>query len=81
MGTNKLKIEFLDPTGVMVNYYDMTVDFEKISLVGDYGSSDILTHKVEFWVKEIKSMDEDEALKAYKEKLEEGRSVHPAITE
>ena len=29
MGNKKIKIEFLDPTGVTINYYNMKVDFER----------------------------------------------------
>ncbi len=52
----KIKIDFLDPTGVIVNYYDMVVELEKMSLIGDYGDGSLLTHELVFWVKSLNSI-------------------------
>lgn len=53
LNTKKIRIEFLDPTGVKLNHYEMDVELDKFSLVGDYGNGDILSHKVSFWVKKL----------------------------
>jgi hypothetical protein len=52
----KIKIDFLDPTGVVLNYYNMNVELEKMSLIGDYGDSSLLTHELVFWVKNLDSL-------------------------
>lgn len=74
MECNKIKIEFLDPTGVCVNYYDMDVELESYEMVGDYSISDMLTNKCSFWVKEVRSLlDKDldkQTLENYKKKKE-----------
>ena len=49
----KIKIDFLDPTGYTVNYYDMIVELEKMSLIGNYGDGSLLTHELVFWVKNL----------------------------
>ncbi len=74
---NKVKIDFLDPTGVEVNHYNMVVDFESLELIGDYGDDDILTHRVEFWVKDLQTItskkQDKEVLKKYLENRENGK--------
>jgi len=52
----KIKIDFLDPTGVVLNYYNMNVELEKMSLIGDYGDDSLLTHELVFWVKTLDSL-------------------------
>jgi hypothetical protein len=52
----KIKIDFLDPTGVILNYYNMNVELEKMSLIGDYGDDSLLTHELVFWVKTLDSL-------------------------
>jgi len=73
MECDKIKIEFLDPTGVVVNYFDMDVEIETYEIVGDYSNDNLLTNKCSFWVKDIKSLLqtdlEEETLKNYKEKI------------
>lgn len=54
---NKIKLQFLDPTGVMINQYNMKVELDKMTLVGDYGSNDLLTHEVSFWVKDLDTLE------------------------
>lgn len=76
MECKKVKIDFLDPTGSVVNYYDLNVEFNNLTLVGDYGDSSILTHEVTFWIKELNSMVVQEDLEKkvfekYKKKKEE----------
>jgi hypothetical protein len=56
MGNKKIKIEFLDPTGVTINYYNMKVDFENIVLDCDYGNGDLLTHTLTYWITNLHSM-------------------------
>ena len=76
MNADNIMIDFLDPVGHKVQHYDMKVEFDKLTLVGDYSNADILTHEVTFW---IKSMDplaidkdiEKETFENYKKKKEE----------
>lgn len=53
INTTKVKIEFLDPVGSVVNHYDMTVELDKLTLLGDYGSGDLLRNEIVFWVKDL----------------------------
>ena len=76
MNAEKVMIDFLDPTGVKMNHYDMKVEFNTLTLVGDYSDSSILTHEVTFWIKSMNPMaiDKDiekEVFKQYQEKQEE----------
>lgn len=75
MNAGKVTIDFLDPTGVKVNHYDMTVEFENLTLVGDYSDSGILTHEVTFWIKGISTLSGDNldkvAFENYTEKKKE----------
>jgi hypothetical protein len=59
----KIKIDFLDPTGVVLNYYNMNVELEKMSLMGDYGDSSLLTHELVFWVKNLDSLATNQDIK------------------
>jgi hypothetical protein len=59
----KIKIDFLDSTGVVLNYYNMNVELEKMSLIGDYGDSSLLTHELVFWVKNLDSLVINEGVK------------------
>lgn len=69
MYCKKVIIDFLDPTGVVVNNYIMNVEFDTFTLVGDYGDSNILTHEVTFWIKSMESLSsksvDEETLKNY----------------
>jgi hypothetical protein len=75
MECTKIKIEFLDPTGVCVNYYDMVVELESYEMIGDYSVDDLLANKCSFWVKDIESVvDKDiekRTFENYKKKKEE----------
>lgn len=71
----KIKLEFLDPTGVTVNGYDMNVEFEKMSLKCDYSDSGLLTHEFIFYVKNLNQLNtnmgeesEKEIINNYKKK-------------
>ena len=73
MNAEKVKIEFLGPIGDVLNYYDMDVEFDNLTLIGDYGSSDLLTHEVTFWIKKLNPMAiqkdiEKEVFENYKKK-------------
>lgn len=75
MNAGKIKIEFLGPIGDVLNYYDMDVEFDGLTLIGDYGSSDLLTHEVTFWIKKLNPMSmekdiEKEVFESYKKKKE-----------
>lgn len=76
MCAEKVTIDFLDPTGVKVNHYDMEVEFDNLTLVGDYSDLGILTHEVTFWIKGINTFSGDnlekEVFKKYTEKQEGG---------
>lgn len=52
----KIKLEFLDPTGVVVNGYDMRVEFDKMSFKCDYADGGILTHNFMFYVKNLNQL-------------------------
>lgn len=73
----KIKLEFLDPTGVVVNGYDMNVSFEKMSLKCDYGDGGLLIHEFIFYVKNLNQLNvnigeesEKEIIENYKKKKE-----------
>ena len=73
MYTKKVIIDFLDPTGVVVNNYSMNVEFDTFTLAGDYSDSTILTHEVTFWIKSMESLSsrslDEEAMENYKERV------------
>jgi hypothetical protein len=76
MNAEKVKIEFLGPVGDVLNHYDMDVEFDKLTLVGDYSNSGLLTHEVTFWIKQLNPMAiqkdiEKEVFENYKKKKEE----------
>lgn len=71
IGCKKIKIEFLDPTGQLINYYDMVVVNESFEIKGDYSDGSLLTNEMSFWVKDIKSMIDDKTLENYKKRKEE----------
>lgn len=52
----KIKLEFLDPVGHVINGYDMNVDFEKMSLKCDYSDDGLLTHEFVFYVKNLNQL-------------------------
>jgi len=71
----KIKLDFLDPTGMVINGYDMNVEFEKMSLKCDYSDSGLLTHEFIFWVKNMEQIrsnvdekSEKEIVDSYKKK-------------
>ena len=73
----KIKLDFLDPTGVVVNGYDMNVEFEKMSLKCDYSDDGLLTHEFVFYVKNLEQyfanvneLSEKEIVENYKKKKE-----------
>lgn len=73
MYSKKVIIDFLDPTGVIVNNYTMNVEFDTFTLVGDYGDSSILTHEVTFWIKSMESLSsrtlDEKTVENYKERV------------
>lgn len=83
IGLKNIKLEFLDPTGVVVNGYDMKVKFERMSFKCDYGDNGLLTHNFIFYVKHLDQLytnqgekSEKELIKTYKEnKKKEKESV------
>ena len=67
----------MDPTGVVVNGYDMNVNFEKMSLKCDYADGGLLTHEFIFYVKNLNQLftntgeeSEKEIVENYKKKKE-----------
>jgi hypothetical protein len=73
----KITLDFLDPTGVAINGYDMNVEFEKMNLKCDYSDSGLLTHEFIFWVKNMEQIrsnvnekSEKEIVDSYKKKKE-----------
>lgn len=73
MYAKKIVIDFLDPTGVKVNHYNMNVEFDTFTLVGDYGVGDILTHEVTFWIKNMESLSsrslDEKTMENYRERV------------
>lgn len=74
----KLKLDFLDPTGVVVDGYDMNVEFETMKFKCDYADSGLLTHDFVFYVKNLTQFgyradekSEKEIIEKYKEKKKE----------
>jgi hypothetical protein len=72
VNAENVRIELLDPTNLVVDHYEMVVKLKKIKLVGDYSKSGILTHKVSFYVKSIKTTDSDTQLRESEKKALEG---------
>jgi len=67
----KMKLDFLDPVGEIINGYNMNVEFEKMSLKCDYSDSGLLTHEFVFWVKDMEQFYNNRNEKSEKEILEE----------
>jgi len=78
-----IKLEFLDPTGHVVNGYDMKVEFENMSFKCDYSEDNLLTHNFVFYVKNLNQLytnvgeeSEKEIIENYKKnKKKEKESV------
>jgi hypothetical protein len=74
MGCKKIKISFLDPVGVEVSYYDLSVELDTFDITGDYANDGLLMTECSFWVTGMDSSDsltkDEEVLKNYKEKKE-----------
>ena len=66
----KIKLEFLDPTGVVVNGYDMRVEFDKMSFKCDYTDGGILTHNFVFYVKNLNQLNTNVGEESEKELIE-----------
>ena len=66
----KIKLEFLDPTGVVVNGYDMRVEFDKMGFKCDYGDGGILTHNFVFYVKNLNQLNTNVGEESEKELIE-----------
>jgi hypothetical protein len=73
----KIKLDFLDPIGSVVNGYDMNVQFDKMNLKCDYSENGILTHEFVFYVKNLSQIftnegedSEKEIIEKYKKKKE-----------
>ena len=74
--TKKIRIEFLDVTGLMVDYMDLKVNFNNLVLDGEYGNiSELSKYVVEYWVTEISNLREEKlnkkALTGYLENKKE----------
>jgi hypothetical protein len=59
---NKIKLNFLDPTGIITDYYLMNVSLDEFELNGDYNNSELLTYKTSFFVDYLDTK-EDEIIK------------------
>ena len=59
---NKIKLNFLDPTGIITDYYLMNVSLDEFELNGDYNNSALLTYKTSFFVDYLDTK-EDEIIK------------------
>ena len=66
----KIKLEFLDPVGHVINGYDMNVDFEKMSLKCDYSDDGLLTHEFVFYVKNLNQLHTNVGEESEKEIIE-----------
>jgi hypothetical protein len=66
----KICLEFLDPTGEVVNGYDMRVEFEKMSFKCDYGNDGLLTHHFVFYVKNLNQLHTNVGEESEKEIVE-----------
>lgn len=49
----RIRLKFLDPTGVVVNGYDLDVEFEMMTLDCIYSDDSLLKHKFSFWVRHM----------------------------
>jgi hypothetical protein len=74
IGCKRIKIEFVDPTGVVSNYYDMTVESDNFRVKGDYSDDSLLTHESTYWVKDLISLVDDKTLENYKKRKEKETS-------
>lgn len=59
---DKIKINFLDPTGIVVDYYLMKIDLDNFELCGNYGNSELSTYKLSFFVSVLETQ-KDEMIK------------------
>lgn len=59
---DKIKINFLDPTGIVVDYYLMKIDLDNFELCGNYGNSELSTYKLSFFVSVLETQ-KDETIK------------------
>jgi hypothetical protein len=66
----KIKLEFLDPVGHVINGYDMNVEFEKMSLKCDYSDDGLLTHEFVFYVKNLNQLHTNVGEESEKEIIE-----------
>ena len=66
----KIKLEFLDPVGHVINGYDMNVEFEKMSLKCDYSDDGLLTHEFVFYVKNLNQLHTNVGEESEKEIVE-----------
>jgi hypothetical protein len=66
----KIKLEFLDPVGHVINGYDMNVEFEKMSLKCDYSDDGLLTHNFVFYVKNLNQLHTNVGEESEKEIVE-----------
>ena len=75
MDEKSIIIDYLDPTGLVIESYNMDVIFDHFEMAGDYGDSSLLTAHISFWVKSIRTNQTDEidkeAVEAYKKRNEE----------
>lgn len=70
----KIKLDFLDPVGTVVNGYNMDVEFEKMNFKCDYSNDGLLTHEFIFYVRDLNplytnmgELSEKEITNKYKE--------------
>jgi hypothetical protein len=66
----KIKLDFLDPVGTVVNGYDMNVEFEKMALKCDYADGGLLTHEFVFYVKNLDKLYSNQGEDSEKEIIE-----------
>jgi hypothetical protein len=66
----KIKLEFLDSVGHVINGYDMNVEFEKMSLKCDYSDDGLLTHNFVFYVKNLNQLHTNVGEESEKEIVE-----------
>ena len=74
----KIKLDFLDPVGSIVNGYDMKVEFDRMSLKCDYADGSLLTHEFVFYVKDLNQLYSNEGEvsdKEFVEKFKEKKGV------
>ena len=60
INNRKIKINFLDQTNTVVDYFNLDVKLKSVKLVGDYSNCELLKYRVKFWVECLSNRKDEE---------------------